>query len=151
MSVKRHLFSVKTESVVGDVESLVGSTMEVPQNGDEVMSDPDREVVEAHSSAAVRLVFSTLDEVDLTRIFRLRASVMKTIPSFLRGPFRTAPEAVHPILLCQERGWKMLLLLPRLLLHRPPQGGLVSKRKLVERFEFCSRQMGSFVGGEQEM
>ena len=93
------------------VESLVGSAVEVPQSGDEVMSDPDPEVVEALSSAAVQLALSTLDEVDFTRIFRLRATVMKTIPGFLRGPFRTAlrmamTEAVHPILLRQERGWK---------------------------------------------
>ena len=50
------------------VESLVGSAVEVPQSGDEVMSDPDPEVVEAHSSVAVQLAFSTLDEVDFTRI-----------------------------------------------------------------------------------
>ena len=93
------------ESVAGDEESLVGSAMEVPQNGDEVMSDP--EVVEAHSSAAVRLVFSTLEEVDLTRIFRLRASVMKTIPSFLRGPFRTALRLARKLctqFFCVRRG-----------------------------------------------
>ena len=115
----------------------MGSAVEVPQSGDEVMSDPDPEVVEAHSNAAIQLALSTLEEVDLTRIFRLRASVMKTIPSFLRGPFPTAlrmvtTETVHPILLRQDRSWKLLLLLPRLLLHRPPRGGLVSKRKLVE-------------------
>ena len=51
------------------VEFFVGSAMKVPQNEDEVMSDPDPEVVEAHSSAAVRLASST--EVDLTRIFRV--------------------------------------------------------------------------------
>ena len=62
------------------VQSLVGSTVEVPESGDEVMSDPDPEVVEAHSSAAVKLAFSTSDDVDPTRIFSLRASVMKTVP-----------------------------------------------------------------------
>ena len=39
----------------------------------------------------------------------------------------------------QERGWKLLMLLPRLLLHRPPGGGKIPKRKLVERFEKFSR------------
>ena len=64
-------------------------TVEVPESGDEVMSDP-YPVVEAHSSAAVQLAFSTLDDVDLTRIFSLRASVLKTVPGFFGGTFRTA-------------------------------------------------------------
>ena len=50
------------------------------------MSDPDPEVVEAHSSAAVQLAFTTLDDVDLTRIFSMRASVMKTVPGFPQRP-----------------------------------------------------------------
>ena len=39
----------------------------------------------------------------------------------------------------QERGWKLFLLLPRMLLHRPPRGGLTSKSKLSERFDKCAR------------
>ena len=35
----------------------------------------------------------------------------------------------------QERGWKLFLLIPRLLLHRPARGGLTPRRKLRERFE----------------
>ena len=35
----------------------------------------------------------------------------------------------------QERGWKLFLLIPRLLLNRPARGGLISRRKLRERFE----------------
>ena len=34
----------------------------------------------------------------------------------------------------QVRGWK-LLLLPRMLLHRPPRGGQIGKSKLIERFD----------------
>ena len=34
----------------------------------------------------------------------------------------------------QTRAWKLFLLLPRLLLHRPPRGGLVPKSRLRERF-----------------
>ena len=34
----------------------------------------------------------------------------------------------------QTRAWKLFLLLPRLLLHRPPRGGLVPKSRLLERF-----------------
>ena len=38
-----------------------------------------------------------------------------------------------------ERGWKLFLLLPRMLLHRPPRGGLISKSKLSERFDKFAR------------
>ena len=34
----------------------------------------------------------------------------------------------------QGRAWKLFLLLPRMLLHRPPCGGLVPKSRLQERF-----------------
>ena len=65
---------------------------------------------------------------------------MKTVPRFLRGPFRNAlrvamEEAVRPNAVRQERGWKLFLQLPRLLLHRPPRGGNVHKSKLVQKFE----------------
>ena len=39
----------------------------------------------------------------------------------------------------QERGWKLFMLLPRMLLHRPPGGGLISKEKLVSRFHMFVR------------
>ena len=32
-----------------------------------------------------------------------------------------------------ERGWKLFMALPRMLLHRPGRGGLISKNKLKER------------------
>ena len=38
-----------------------------------------------------------------------------------------------------ERGWKLLLLLPRMLLHRPPGGGKIAKSKLIARFEAFNR------------
>ena len=41
----------------------------------------------------------------------------------------------------QERGWKLFLMLPGMLLHRPPGGGLIPKAKLVQRFQ-------SFAEGE---
>ena len=36
----------------------------------------------------------------------------------------------------QGRGWKLFMMLPRMLLHRQPRGGLVSRDKLVRRFEW---------------
>ena len=34
----------------------------------------------------------------------------------------------------QGRGWKLFLLLPRLLLHRAPRGGAIPKSKLLGNF-----------------
>ena len=39
----------------------------------------------------------------------------------------------------QERGWKLFLLLPRMLLHRSPRGGLIPRAKLLDRFEMFIR------------
>ena len=68
---------------------------------------------------------------------------MHTVPRFLRGPFRRASHVGLEEMSeghrvndesRQERGWKLFLLLPRMLLHRPPRGGLISRAKLA-RFE----------------
>ena len=69
---------------------------------------------------------------------------MKTVPSFLAGPFRnvlrvaleeaTFGSRVEDVTR-HERGWKFFLLLPRLLLHRGSRGGLISRHKLSQRFE----------------
>ena len=68
---------------------------------------------------------------------------MKAVPRFLTGPFRNAlnialTEATVgnrvQDLARQERGWKLFLLLPRLLLHRRPRGGVISRDKLQLRF-----------------
>ena len=65
---------------------------------------------------------------------------MKTVPHFLRGPFRNAlrvamDEALEVNQLRSERGWKLFMLLPRLLLFRPPRAGNVHKSKLAGRFQ----------------
>ena len=39
----------------------------------------------------------------------------------------------------RERGWKLFMMLPRMLLHRAPRGGLIPRHKLVHRFEMFSR------------
>ena len=89
---------------------------------------------------AIREAFLSLDAVDLHTIFTKRAAVMKAIPRFLRGSFRNAikvamDEALHTNEVRRTRGWKLFLLLPRMLLHR------ISRSKLVQRFdEFCAGQ-----------
>ena len=131
-----------TELLDGFEESTVGEE-EVPH------SIPDTAVeVVAPRGPALREALERLDLVDTTRIFALRGAVMKTVPKFLFGPFRNAlkfamEEATAGVpdreSVRQARGWKLLLLIPRPLLHRPPGGARIPKRKLVERFEKFSR------------
>ena len=70
--------------------------------------------------------------------------MMQSIPFFLRGPFRNAMlMALEEISARDEvsrtRGWKLFLLLPRLLLQKPPRGGSIPKHRLVARFEAFSQ------------
>ena len=64
----------------------------------------------------------------LRPLFECRAYVMKTVPVFLRGRFRANQERGDEQK--QERGWKLVFLLPRMLLSRPCRGGLVPRKKL---------------------
>ena len=93
---------------------------------------------------ALRLV----DEVDLALIFSRRAVVMKSVPKFMQGVFRVAGRAaleeVTAVRLVRDerrhtRAWKLFLLLPRLLLFRPPRGGLIPRKRLEERCALCAR------------
>ena len=43
----------------------------------------------------------------------------------------------------QIRGWKAFLLLPRTLLHKPPRGRLIPKRRLEEPLELFADARGS--------
>ncbi len=81
--------------------------------------------------------------IDLVEVFKPRASVMKSVPKFLAGAFRIALRtALKGAVLGgdagdevrQIRGWKLLLLLPRLLVSKPPRGGTTGKDKLVGNF-----------------
>ena len=100
--------------------------------------------------ATLRAAFLLLDHVNLAAEMEERASVMKSVPKFLRGPNRIAMRTALENI-CggrrgqewarQERGWKVFFLLPRMLLHRPARGGLIPRSKLESRFE-------SFVRGD---
>ena len=109
------------------------------------LTEPDVDVRGAHAgSPEIRAAFVFLDTIDLRTTFARRASVMKSIPHWLKGPFRNAlklamEEAICPGVFHQERGWKLFLLIPRLLLHRPPRGEPVPKSKLVQRFDDFAR------------
>ena len=116
----------ETESVVSD---LSDRSMEGPPEDATAVDTPiEPEVtVGLLRNVILRMALVTLDDVDPHVHFRQRASVMKTVPHFLRGPFRNAlklalEEATwgnsRDDEVRQERGWKLLMLLPRMLLHR---------------------------------
>ena len=74
----------------------------------------------------------------------LRPLVMKTVPFCLKGTFKTALKtSLQEIRSGQHehddtteiRGWKLFFLLTRILLYRPPRGGLVPKAQLQERVD----------------
>ena len=82
------------------------------------MSPPDVAHVEPIRPAALRAAFLTLDTIQLPDWLKKRPSVMKSVPHFLKGPFRNAlrlamEEAVSEEVSRQERGWKLLFFLPR--------------------------------------
>ena len=124
---------------------------------DEVLSDVeafreeiDVEEVEVPLPRWPRRMFvdglRSLDGVDIRQIFRRRALVMKSVPKFMQGSFRAVLKAIMEEVsaarlardvLRQSRAWKAFLLLPRLLLHKPPRGGLIQKKRLEERLEFA--------------
>ena len=119
-------------SVPGDTEDTVSLPVEVAD-------------VDPPSAPQLRAAFEAMDRVNVVEIFRHRAAVMKSVPRFLRGPFRNAMKLVLEEVLAsdqevrQERGWKVLMMLSRMLLHRPPGGGHISRNKLSSRFEAFSR------------
>ena len=79
---------------------------------------------------------ASLDPVDLREVFSCRASVLHSIPHFLKGAFRGAVRVAlkavsqgyqtHSVARTTQ-GWKLLMMLPRLLLHRPLRGEGVEK------------------------
>ena len=77
-------------------------------------------------------------------MFDRRAPVMKNVPHFLCGAFRNClrlamEEACQRDPVRCERGWKLFMLMPRMLLHRPPGGGNIPRHKLQERFDAFGR------------
>ena len=97
--------------------------------------------MDARVRAPVR-AFTSLDAINLTDLFEHRDKLMQPVPHILRGAFRMALRVA-----CQEildgmeansevrtvRGWKLFLVLPRMMLFRPDRGGPVSRKKLEAR------------------
>ena len=124
-----------------DSGSVAGST----SHEDTVSVVEDPVDVAAPRAPALRAAFRNMDGVDVERIFSLRASVMRSVPHFLQGPFRNVMKMVLEEIMASvedvrvTRAWKVFSMLPRMLLHRPPGGGTISREKLVARFEDFSR------------
>ena len=115
-------------------------------DGDMPADPGPRDVVDFHVTPAIREGLLSLDEIDLVPIFKRRACIMKAPPTFLKGACGSAmrlalSEAESGHRAGDEarisRVWKLFLLLPRILLHRPPIGG--KQGKLLERFTEFSR------------
>ena len=73
----------------------------------------------------------------VAEIFQRRACVMRSVPFIMKAAYRGAMRvALQEVMRGRElncgsrvsRGWKLFLLLPRLLLFRSPRGGRVPKR-----------------------
>ena len=78
------------------------------------------------------------------QVAAMRDRLMKSIPRFLRGLFRNVlkvalEEALKEDQISQERGWKLLLLLPRMLLHRMHRYAKIPWEELLNRFELFAR------------
>ena len=98
---------------------------------------------EVLASAVTRVAFSTFDGVDLVDAFAKRARVFKSPRAFLKGAFRSCVRlALEEVERGRSesnevrsvRGWKLFLLVPRLLLYRGARGGKIPKKQLQERF-----------------
>ena len=95
-SVQHHVEEDREDDVAGvhpleidEGRSDVGSAVsEDVETGDNL--EPDPEVREVIVTPAVRAALVWLDEVDLVEVFKVRASVMKSVPKFLAGAFRIA-------------------------------------------------------------
>ena len=111
-----------------DTESVGGaSDVEVSEVVEHTVAE-NPVVLDARVRAPVR-TFASLDAVNLVDLFDHRARVMRSVPHILKGAFRMALRvAFQEIFDGTEannearvvRGWKLFLLLPRMLLFRPP-------------------------------
>ena len=145
-----------TDPNSSDVESLndtadgmseVDATVEAMVDPIEVEEFDDR-IPNVRISHAIREALFSLDGRNLRDVFRRRATVMKVPPKMFRGAYCAALRfAMNEVRTgCREsnvekqaRGWKLFLLIPRLLLHRPARGGLIPRGKLRERFEMFAQ------------
>ncbi|CAK0794948.1 unnamed protein product, partial [Prorocentrum cordatum] len=92
----------------------------------------------ARSTAAER---EALDATDAASVLRARVPTLQRAPAFARGPLRNALRKALELIREGEadetgaaRGWKLFLLLPRLLLRREAGQQRIPREQLLERF-----------------
>ena len=140
--------SHEPSEVESDVESIRCSTRTT------LLTNVDMPIVDLMIGAAARAALQDLDDVDLEAEFCTRACVMKSPPAFLRCHHRSAmrfalseaDRAHDPV--GASRAWKLFLLLPRLLLHRPARGNNIPKCRLKDRFSARGWPLGWFAPSE---
>ena len=89
------------------------------------------------------VAFASLDSIILPNLLKKRPSVMRSVPHFLKGPFRNAlrlamEEAVSEEVIRQERGWKLMLVAPT---H------VVAPKVPIS----CQRRVVDVVGGQRSL
>ena len=120
------------------VPSMDGESGTSAASGDDPGGDVDN--VEpsfedlASAARAMRARFMSLDAVDFEDFFRRRAIVVKSVPRFLRGPFRSVlrialQEALSLDVARRERGWKLLMAAPRMFLSKLPSPERASAKR----------------------
>ena len=92
----------------------------------------------------------------MREVIAIRGCAMKVPPTFFRGAYRSAVRlALQEIVSGMElqnrlrvlRGWKLFILIPRLLLFRPARGGKVPKNQLLDRLsKFTEGQWFDLLG-----
>ena len=143
--------SMDLEEEEGSSDGLASERgMSEPDEEEQELDDPPPTGVPVELDVRARNVaigMASLDEFDLPELFKHRARVMRTVPLFLKGAFRGALRVAFEEAQCardtnddarNSRAWKLFMLLPRMLLSRPPRGGQVPKRQLEERFSMFS-------------
>ena len=149
--VAEHIRPTVHESDTETVPSVAGSGEVTDDDGLSDVNDMEHpslgEVMvgleEISASATTRAAMATLDAVDLSEVFSVRARTLKCPPAFLKGAFRSCLRIALQEAECgraesnevrRVRAWKLFLLLPRMLLFCSGRGGMIPKKKLQERF-----------------
>ena len=120
-------------SAISDTVSLFGGS---EASGGKVLEPVPKVAVEVPVLRATGLqlkaAWQATDAVEMSLMFQNRLDVMRSVRHFPQGPFRNAMLMALEVAclegLRKERGWKLFMLLPRLLLHKQPRGGNVPRQ-----------------------
>ena len=128
------------DTTQGD-HSIADRRDDAPPLTDDVPAAQTSQGAAGHSALA-GIPAASLDAVDLAAEFGTPVPTMQSVPVFLRSGVRQA--FVLALLVLREaytrgtapqqtRAWKLFLLAPRLLLHRPREPGTVGREALLQR------------------